>query len=55
MTAGIDCELIIEDDHPFTGQAMAIGIVPGDRSMLKRFLSHLPLVRGDSLKAERQE
>lgn len=42
--AAIDHALIIEVDKPYTGQAMAIGIKPMDRKLLKPFLSSLALV-----------
>lgn len=42
--AGVRHVLIIEDDAPYTGQAMAIGITPCDRAKLKRFLSSYALV-----------
>ena len=46
--AKIEYALIVESDAPYTGQAMAIGIEPGDRSKLKKILSRLPLVKGVS-------
>jgi Peptidyl-tRNA hydrolase PTH2 len=36
--------LIIEEDPPYAGQAMAIGILPTDRKRLKPFLSTYALV-----------
>ncbi|MHB8407965.1 MAG: hypothetical protein ACYDHY_07765 [Acidiferrobacterales bacterium] len=36
---------IIEDDEPFNGQLMAIGIPPQTREKLRKLLSSLPLVR----------
>jgi hypothetical protein len=42
--AQIDHRLIIESDAPYTDQAMAIGIRPMDRKLLKPFLSSYALV-----------
>lgn len=42
--AGIKHHLVIEDDEPYHGQAMALGIVPTDRKILKPFLSSYALV-----------
>lgn len=42
--AGIKHHLVIEDDDPYHGQAMAIGIVPTDRKILKPYLSSYALV-----------
>jgi peptidyl-tRNA hydrolase len=35
---------IIETDGEHAGQIMAIGVTPGDRQLLRRYLSHLPLL-----------
>lgn len=43
--AGIPHRQIIENDAPYTGQLMALGLKPGWRGELKRHLSHLPLLR----------
>ena len=43
--AGVRHTRIIEDDPPYTGQLMAIGIPPQRRSQLKRLLSRQPLLR----------
>jgi hypothetical protein len=43
--AGVGHVLIRESDSPFCGQAMAIGVRPGRRSQLKKYLSSLPLLR----------
>ena len=43
--AGIKHKRIIESDAPFTGQLMAIGIPPAERSKLKKYLSMYPLLR----------
>ena len=43
--AGIKHKRIIENDAPWTGQLMAIGIPPGKRSVLKRFLSKYPTLK----------
>jgi hypothetical protein len=42
--AGIEHQLVIESDSPYTDQAMAIGIRPMDRKLLKPFLSSYALV-----------
>jgi NADPH-dependent 2,4-dienoyl-CoA reductase/sulfur reductase-like enzyme len=42
--AGIDHVLVIEEDKPYAGQAMAIGIAPAERRLLKPFLSPYALV-----------
>jgi peptidyl-tRNA hydrolase len=43
--AGLPRHLIIEEDAPYTGQAMALGIEPGDRKRLKKYLSRFPLLK----------
>jgi hypothetical protein len=43
--AGLPRHLIIESDAPYTGQAVALGIPPTDRRLLKRYLSRYPLVK----------
>lgn len=43
-SAGVAAVLVIEDDPPYTGQAMAIGIPPGPRRPLRPYLSNLALV-----------
>jgi hypothetical protein len=43
--AGIPHRRIIENDAPWTGQLMAIGIKPMRRSDLRRHLSALKLLR----------
>lgn len=43
--AGLPRHLIVEGDAPYAGQAMAIGIPPGDRKGLKKLLSRYPLVK----------
>lgn len=43
--AGIERHLIIEVDPPYTNQAMAIGIPPMDRRLLKKLLSSYPLLK----------
>jgi hypothetical protein len=45
FAAGIPHRRIIENDAPWTGQLMAIGIKPMRRSELKRHLSGLKLLR----------
>lgn len=42
---GIEHTLIEENDAPHAGEATAIGIKPGRRSTLKRYVSSLPLLR----------
>jgi hypothetical protein len=36
---------IVENDAPWTGQLMALGIYPTERRRIRRLLSTLPLVR----------
>lgn len=43
--AGVRHCAIIESDGPHAGQLMAIGLEPERRSILKRHLSMLPLLR----------
>lgn len=43
-SAGIEHKLVIEEDAPYSGQAMAIGIKPMDRKLLKPFLFSYSLV-----------
>lgn len=43
--AGLPRHLIVEDDAPYTGQAMALGIAPCDRKTLKPYLARYPLVK----------
>lgn len=43
--AGLPRHLAIESDSPYTGQAMALGIVPMDRKLLKKYLSQYPLLK----------
>lgn len=43
--AGVQHRLIREPDAPFNGAATALGIVPGPRGPLRRFLSRYPLLR----------
>lgn len=45
QTAGIPTYLIVESDEPHSGQVMAIGIPPMDRTKLRKFLSSYPLVK----------
>lgn len=42
--AGVVHALVIENDAPYQGQAMAIGIRPEPRSTLKRYLRGLRLL-----------
>lgn len=43
-SASIPHKLIIEEDPPYAGQAMAIGIQPMDRAILKPYLHQFTLV-----------
>jgi hypothetical protein len=43
--AGLPRHLVVEDDAPYSGQAMALGIAPGDRKRLKPYLSRYPLLK----------
>jgi hypothetical protein len=42
---GIPHKRIIESDAPWTGQLMALGLFPDSRNKLRKYLSHLPLLR----------
>lgn len=44
--AGIELESFVESDSPYGGQLMSIGLVPGPRSKLRKYLSQLPTVKG---------
>lgn len=41
----VDFRLIVESSGDFAGQAMAIGVVPGPRNTLRKYLSSYPLIR----------
>ena len=44
--ARIEHTLIVEEDSPYEGQAMAIGLAPvRDRGPVKKVLSQLPLLK----------
>lgn len=43
--AGLPRHLIVEDDPPYTGQAMAIGIPPVSKVILKKHLRDLKLLK----------
>lgn len=43
--AGVPHKLVVENDEPYTGQAMAIGVTPGERSKLKKYFTKLPLLQ----------
>lgn len=45
MLAGIKIKMIFEPDAPWTGQLMAIGVVPGLRKDLKKHFNRLKLLR----------
>ena len=38
--------LVHEPDEPWRGALMAIGMVPAPRALVRRYVAHLPLVRG---------
>ena len=42
---GISHKRIFEPDAPYNGQLMAIGVCPGDRKILRKHLSQLPLLK----------
>ena len=44
-SAGIAHAAIREPDAPWNGALMAVGIVPCDRTQVRRFVSNLPLLR----------
>ena len=44
--AGIACVLIREPDEPWRDAPMALGVVPAPRALVRRFVAHLPLMRG---------
>ena len=44
--AGVAHVLVHEPDEPWRGALMAIGVVPSPRALVRRFVAHLPLVRG---------
>lgn len=44
--AGVHHVLVHEPDDPWRGALMAIGVVPSPRAFVRRFVAHLPLVRG---------
>jgi len=44
--AGIGYVRVHEPDEPWRGALMAIGVVPSSRELVRRFVAHLPLVRG---------
>ncbi len=43
--SGVDFRLIVESSGDYSGQAMAIGVVPGPRNELRKHLSSYPLIR----------
>lgn len=45
--------LVHEPDEPWRGALMAIGVVPTSRARVRRYLAHLPLVRGKDDRADR--
>ena len=44
--AGVRHVRVHEPDEPWRGALMAIGVVPSPRALVRRFVAHLPLVRG---------
>ena len=44
--AGIAHVCVHEPDDPWHGALMAVGVVPAPRALVRRFVAHLPLVRG---------
>ncbi|HUJ57016.1 MAG TPA: hypothetical protein VLX92_00830 [Kofleriaceae bacterium] len=44
--AGVRHVCVHEPDDPWRGALMAIGVVPSPRALVRRFVAHLPLVRG---------
>lgn len=43
---GLPHHLVVEEDGPYTGQAMTIGVEPShDRAAIKKVLSSLPLIK----------
>lgn len=38
--------LVFEPDEPWRGALMAIGLAPSPRGLVRRYVAHLPLVRG---------
>ncbi len=43
--AGVRFVRVEEDDHPFEGQLMALGLLPARKEVVRRFVSSLPLLR----------
>lgn len=43
--AGVPLRRIVEVDHPFENQLMAIGLEPARKEVVRRYLSSLPLLR----------
>jgi hypothetical protein len=44
--AGVHHVAVHEPDEPWRGALMAIGVVPSPRAVVRRYVAHLPLVRG---------
>jgi len=44
--ANVPHVLVHEPDEPWRGALMAIGLAPSPRALVRRFVAHLPLVRG---------
>ena len=42
---GVACRRIVESDHPYVGQTMAVGVRPDRKEVLRRHFSSLPLLR----------
>lgn len=43
--SGVACRRIVESDHPYVGQTMAVGVCPGRKEILRKHFSSLPLLR----------
>lgn len=43
--AGVAFAPIVESDAPWSGQLMALGLEPGRKESLRRFVSSLPLLK----------
>ncbi len=42
---GADCVRIVENQGPYAGQLMALGLRPGRKEVLRKLVSSLPLLR----------
>lgn len=41
---GVACRRIVESDHPYVGQTMAVGFTPVRKEVLRKHLSSFPLL-----------